>query len=55
MNNHPLGKAVANALELVRRLRDQEKIRVPDTIIKYFPELGSVADKVDVGPLGELF
>lgn len=55
MNNHPLGKAVANALELVRRLRDQEKVRVPDTILKYFPELGMVAERVDVSPLADLF
>lgn len=54
-NNHPMGKAVANALELVRRLRDQEKVRVPDTIIKYFPELELVADRVEVSRGDSLF
>jgi len=54
-NNHPMGKAVANALELVRRLRNQEKVRIPDTVIKYFPELGEFAERVDVNPLGDLF
>ncbi len=55
MNNHPLGKAVVNALELVRRMRDQEKVRVPDTVLKYFPEMGKFAEKMDVSPLGSLF
>jgi uncharacterized protein YecE (DUF72 family) len=55
LNNHPLGKAVVNALELVRRMRGQEKVRVPDTVIKYFPEIGKFADRVDVSPLEDLF
>lgn len=46
LNNHPLGKAVVNALELIRRMRDMEKISVPDTTLKYFPELGKIANKV---------
>lgn len=54
-NNHPMGKAVANALELVRRLRNQEKVRVPDTVIRYFPELERVAKKVDVSRGDNLF
>ena len=55
MNNHPLGKAIVNALELIRRMRDQEKVRVPDTTLKYFPEVGKFADKVIVSPIGNLF
>lgn len=55
MNNHPMGKAVANALELVKRLRDQEKVRVPDTVIRYFPELQKIAERVRVGPEDSLF
>ncbi len=54
-NNHPMGKAVANALELVRRLRNQDRIKVPSTILRYFPELEKVAESVDVDPNGSLF
>ncbi len=54
-NNHPMGKAVANALELVRRLRNQEKVRVPDTVIRYFPELERVAERIDVSGGYSLF
>lgn len=54
-NNHPMGRAVANALELVRRLRGQERVSVPDTVIKYFPELEKIAEKVDVSPKDTLF
>jgi hypothetical protein len=41
--------------QLVRRMRGQEKMRVPDTIIKFFPEMGKFADRIDVSPLGDLF
>ncbi|MCL5268240.1 MAG: DUF72 domain-containing protein [Bacteroidetes bacterium] len=54
-NNHPMGKAVANALELVKRVRNQERVRMPDTVLKYFPELARIALKVDVSPVGDLF
>lgn len=54
-NNHPLGKAVANALELLKRLRDQDRVRIPSTLIRYFPELGAIADRVDVGPELDMF
>lgn len=47
-NNHPLGKAAANALELVKRLRGQEKVPIPSTILQFFPELESIAQKVPV-------
>lgn len=54
-NNHPMGKAVANALELVRRLRNHEHVRVPSTILRCFPEMNRFADRVDVDPIGDLF
>jgi uncharacterized protein YecE (DUF72 family) len=54
-NNHPMGKAVANALELVKRLRNQERVRMPDTVIKYFPELERMAERVNVTPKDSLF
>ncbi len=54
-NNHPMGKAVANALELVKRLRNQERVRMPDTMIKYFPELEKIAERVSVSSEEELF
>ncbi len=54
-NNHPMGKAVANALELVKRLRNQERVRVPDTVIRYFPELDKMAEKVEVSRSDNLF
>ena len=55
MNNHPLGRAVVNALELVRRMRDLERIKVPDTVLKYFPEIGKFAERINVSPLTDLF
>ena len=49
-NNHPLGKAVANGLELIKRLRNLQKVRIPDTVIKYFPELEKIAERVSLTP-----
>jgi uncharacterized protein YecE (DUF72 family) len=54
-NNHPMGKAVANALELIKRVRSREKVRMPDTVIKYFPELERFALRVEASPAGDLF
>ncbi len=54
-NNHPMGKAVANALELIKRVRNQERVRMPETVIKYFPELEGIALKVNSGPESGLF
>ena len=54
-NNHPMGKAVANALELLKRLRDRDRVSIPSTLIRYFPELGSIADRVDVDPERDMF
>ena len=54
-NNHPMGKAVANALELVKRLRNQERVRMPDTVFKYFPELEKIAERVSASPKDSLF
>lgn len=54
-NNHPMGKAVANALELVKRLRNNDRVKVPDTVIKYFPELKELSDIVSAGGEDTLF
>lgn len=39
MNNHPQGKAVANAFELLHYLKDGAKIKMPETIVKAYPKL----------------
>ena len=39
MNNHPKGDAVVNAFELLHYLRDNLKIKMPETIIKAYPRL----------------
>lgn len=39
MNNHPQGKAVANAFELLHYLKDGAKIKMPDTIVNAYPHL----------------
>ncbi len=54
-NNHPMGKAVANALDLIKRLRNQERVRLPDTVIKYFPDLAKIAERVETGSGDDLF
>jgi uncharacterized protein YecE (DUF72 family) len=41
-NNHFEGKAVANGLELLSLLTDQ-KVDVPDTLVKRYPELANIA------------
>ncbi|RMD50656.1 MAG: DUF72 domain-containing protein, partial [Ignavibacteria bacterium] len=43
MNNHPQGKAVANAFELLHYLKDGAKIRMPETIVKTYPKLREFA------------
>ncbi|MGC8594199.1 MAG: DUF72 domain-containing protein [Candidatus Kryptoniota bacterium] len=55
LNNHPLGKAAANALELLKRLKNREKIKVPSTILRFFPELRKFADEVNVNQDDSLF
>jgi len=39
MNNHPQGKAVANAFELLHYLKNGAKIKMPGTILKAYPNL----------------
>ncbi len=39
MNNHPQGKAIANAFELLHYLKDGAKIKMPGTILKAYPRL----------------
>lgn len=43
MNNHPTGYAVANAFELLHLLKEQPKVKMPDTIVKAFPRLVQIA------------
>jgi uncharacterized protein YecE (DUF72 family) len=42
-NNHYLGKAVVNALQLISMLRS-EKVRVPEPLRQQYPELEKIAD-----------
>ncbi len=39
MNNHPQGKAVANAFELLHYLKNGAKIKMPGTIVNAYPHL----------------
>jgi uncharacterized protein YecE (DUF72 family) len=41
-NNHFRGKAIANALQLIRLLRNQP-VRVPETLMALYPELEKIA------------
>lgn len=43
MNNHPQGKGVANAFELIHLLKERMKVKVPETMLKAFPRLGAIA------------
>ncbi len=43
MNNHPQGKAVANAFELLHYLKSGAKIKMPGTILNAYPRLGKFA------------
>jgi len=45
MNNHPQGKGVANAFELMHLLKNQMKIKIPDTILKAYPRLERIAER----------
>ncbi len=55
LNNHPLGKAVVNALQLVSRLRGGEEVKAPDTVIRFFPELAEITKSTNVSQPGDLF
>ena len=41
-NNHFQGKAIANALQLIRLLRNQP-VRMPETLSEFYPELQKIA------------
>jgi hypothetical protein len=43
-NNHNLGKAAVNALEL-RAMIQAAKVDVPPTLVQHYPELGKIAAK----------
>jgi uncharacterized protein YecE (DUF72 family) len=43
MNNHPNGDAVANAFELLYLLKEQTKIKMPETIVKAYPRLEEIS------------
>lgn len=43
MNNHPQGKGVANAFELIHLLKEQMKVKIPETILKTYPRLERIA------------
>ena len=43
MNNHPKGDAVANAFELLHYLKNNVKIKMPDTIKKAYPNLKEIS------------
>ncbi len=45
MNNHPQGKGVANAFELMHLLKNQMKIKIPDTILRAYPRLERIAER----------
>lgn len=45
MNNHPQGKGVANAFELIHLLKEQMKVKIPTTILKTYPRLERIAKR----------
>ena len=47
-NNHPWGQAVANSVQLRAALGD-ELLRIPETLLSRFPELGKIATVVPAG------
>lgn len=49
-NNHPKGQAACNALQIRARL-GEEKVKVPDTMLPHFPQLGEIAEPTGYGPV----
>lgn len=43
MNNHPQGKGVANAFELIHLLNERIKVKIPETMLKSFPRLKNIS------------
>jgi uncharacterized protein YecE (DUF72 family) len=48
-NNHYLGKAVVNALQLLSMLQDR-KVKVPEPLRQHYPELEAIADTPPAQP-----
>ena len=48
-NNHYLGKAVVNALQLISMLKEM-KVKVPEPLRQHYPELESIADQPAAEP-----
>ncbi|NPV11005.1 MAG: DUF72 domain-containing protein [Ignavibacteria bacterium] len=44
MNNHPQGKGVANAFELMHLLNERMKVKIPETMLKAYPRLNSIVE-----------
>ncbi|GAB6282106.1 MAG: DUF72 domain-containing protein [Ignavibacterium sp.] len=42
MNNHPTGYAVANAFEFIHHLKENMKLKPPETLVKAFPRLEEI-------------
>ena len=45
-NNHFLGKAGVNALQLKHMLTGQ-RVKAPETLLQHYPELNKIADPID--------
>jgi uncharacterized protein YecE (DUF72 family) len=43
MNNHPQGKGVANAFELIHLLNERMKVKIPETMLNAFPRLKTIS------------
>ncbi len=43
MNNHPNGNAVANAFEMIHYLEAKTSLTIPETVLRAFPRLKSIA------------
>ncbi len=44
MNNHPQGKGVANAFELIHLLNERMKVKIPGTMLNAYPRLQKIAE-----------
>jgi len=49
-NNHYIGKAAVNALQLIHLLR-KEKVKVPEPLRRHYPQLDSIASEPPKEPL----
>jgi len=53
-NNHNLGKAAVNALELAAMLENR-KVRAPEPLVRNYPELEAISFSEERPSRGELF